>query len=181
MGIGVLISGNGTNLKAILDAGIKVDFVASNKHDATGLRHAVTYGNIPSFSCSNVKELESSILSYKKQYKTELIVCAGYMKLLSSYFLFHCKCRVINIHPSLLPSFPGLNAVQQALDEGVQITGITIHEVNEGMDTGPIIKQIPLFIGYKETEEELTKRIQDLEHIWYPWVIKRILDGHTQI
>lgn len=180
MGIGVLISGNGTNLKAILDAEIKVDFVATNNGMAPGLEY-LKDKKIPSFSSSNILMLERSILYHQKQYKSELLVCAGYMKLLSPFFLFSCRSKIINIHPSLLPSFSGLNAVQQALDHGVQITGITIHEVDEGQDTGPIIKQIPLFINRNETKEELTKRIQNLEHYWYPWVIKRILDGHTQI
>ena len=173
--IAVLLSGNGSNLKAIIDKGIKVSFVASNNPKALGLKIAKN-ANIPSYSWKNVSELEEEVLKLIIAYNVKLLVLAGYMRLLSKNFVKSLPSKfIVNVHPSLLPKYKGINAIKQALDDSAQYTGVTIHYVDEGMDSGSIIKQNIIKINDNDTEDTLKKRLQEIEHRLYSDTIKSIL------
>ena len=175
--VGVLISGSGSNLKAIIDSNINVKFVVSNNHNAGGLCIAKK-ANIPVYSSQSLSKLESEVYKLILKYNTDLLILAGFMRLLSSNFIQSMpKLSIINIHPSLLPAFKGANAIEQALKYGVKYTGVTIHYVDEGMDSGLIIDQAIIKIDESETISSLQKRLQKIEHRLYPNTIKRILDS----
>ena len=173
--IAVLLSGNGSNLKAIIDKGIKVSFVASNNPKALGLKIAKN-ANIPLYSWKNVSQLEEEVLKLITDYNVKLLVLAGYMRLLSKNFVNSLPSKfIVNVHPSLLPKYKGMNAIKQALDDSAQYTGVTIHYVDEGMDSGSIIKQNIIKINENDTEETLKDRLQEIEHRLYSDTIKSIL------
>ena len=173
--IAVLLSGNGSNLKAIIDKGIKVSFVASNNPKALGLKIAKN-ANIPLYSWKNVSQLEEEVLKLIIDYNVKLLVLAGYMRLLSKNFVNSLPSKfIVNVHPSLLPKYKGMNAIKQALDDSAQYTGVTIHYVDEGMDSGSIIKQNIIKINENDTEETLKDRLQQIEHRLYSDTIKSIL------
>ena len=173
--IAVLLSGNGSNLKAIIDKGIKVSFVASNNPKALGLKIAKN-ANIPAYFWKNVSELEEEVLKLIIEYNVKLLVLAGYMRLLSKNFVNSLPSKfIVNVHPSLLPKYKGMNAIKQALDDSAQYTGVTIHYVDEGMDSGSIIKQNIIKINDNDTEDTLKDRLQKIEHRLYPDTIKSIL------
>ena len=173
--IGVLLSGNGSNLKAIIDKGIKVSFVASNNSKALGLKIAKN-ANIPFYSWKNVLELEEEVLKLIIEYDIKLLVLAGYMRLLSQNFVNSLPSKfIVNVHPSLLPKYKGINAIKQAIDDCAEYTGVTIHYVDEGMDSGSIIKQDSIKINKNDTLETLKDRLQAIEHRLYSDTIKSIL------
>ena len=175
--IAVLLSGNGSNLNAIIKRGINVSFVVSNNPEAPGLKIA-QQSNIPTYSWKNLSELEEHILELVKIHEIKLLVLAGFMRLLSKEFISSLPQRsIINVHPSILPEFKGLNAIQQALESGVKYTGVTIHYVDEGVDTGEIIQQEAIKIEENDTIVSLKKRLQVLEHDIYPKVIENILSN----
>ena len=174
MSIVVLISGSGTNLQAILDAGIPIKFVMSDNHNAYGLERAEKR-NIPTLSQPKLGLLEKSITKLCIANKVNLIVLAGFMKLLSSEFVKRWEGKIINIHPSLLPAFKGAHAIEQAFDYGVKVTGVTVHYVDGGMDTGPIITQQVVRVAKRDTVETLEEKIHKVEHKLYPKVIKNLL------
>ncbi|MFA6170450.1 MAG: phosphoribosylglycinamide formyltransferase [Candidatus Margulisiibacteriota bacterium] len=184
--LGVLISGNGSNLQAIIDAcesgkvPAKVAVVISNNPDAFGLKRAKKH-NIPAvaidhrtYADRNTYELE--IVKVLQQHGVELVCLAGYMRIVGEVLLQHYRGKMINIHPSLLPSFPGLHAQRQALEHGVLITGCTVHYVDEGCDTGPIIIQSAVPIKEKDDEVVLSDRILQQEHQIYPEAIRLIAE-----
>ena len=173
--IAVLLSGNGSNLKAIIDKGTKVSFVASNNPKALGLQIAKN-ANIPSYSWNNVSELEEEVLKLITNYDVKLLVLAGYMRLLSKNFVNSLPSKfMVNVHPSLLPKYKGMNAIKQAIDDSAEYTGVTIHYVDEGMDSGSIIKQKSIKINKLDTIESLKIRLQEIEHLIYSNTIKSIL------
>ena len=173
--IAVLLSGNGSNLKTIIDKGTKVSFVASNNPKALGLQIAKN-ANIPSYSWKNVAKLEEKVLKLIIEYNVKLLVLAGYMRLLSKNFVNSLPSKfIVNVHPSLLPKYKGMNAIKQALDDSAQYTGVTIHYVDEGMDSGAIIKQNIIKINDNDTEDTLKDRLQKIEHRLYPDTIRSIL------
>ena len=173
--IAVLLSGNGSNLKAIIDKSIKVRFVASNNPKALGLKIAKN-ANIPLYSWKNVSQLEEEVLKLIIDYNVKLLVLAGYMRLLSKNFVNSLPSKfIVNVHPSLLPKYKGMNAIKQALDDSAQYTGVTIHYVDEGMDSGSIIKQNIIKINDNDTEDTLKDRLQEIEHRLYSDTIKSIL------
>ena len=173
--IAVLLSGNGSNLKAIIDKGIKVSVVDSNNPKAIGLKIAKN-ANIPLYSWKNVSQLEEEVLKLIIDYNVKLLVLAGYMRLLSKNFVNSLPSKfIVNVHPSLLPKYKGMNAIKQALDDSAQYTGVTIHYVDEGMDSGSIIKQNIIKINDNDTEDTLKDRLQKIEHRLYPDTIKSIL------
>lgn len=189
--IGVLISGRGSNLQAIIDASEKGDIpakvavVISNKPDAYGLERARKH-KIPTavfepkkFADKNTYELE--IVKTLKQHKVDLVCLAGYMRIVGPVLLEHYQGKMINIHPALLPSFPGLNVQKAALDHGVKISGVTVHFVDEGCDTGPIIVQAAVPVLENDTEETLSARILEQEHKIYPKAIKLFAEGKLKI
>ena len=173
--IAVLLSGNGSNLKALIDKGIKVSFVASNNSKALGLKIAKK-ANIPSYTWKNVLELEEKVLKLIIEYDIKLLVLAGYMRLLSQNFVNSLPSKfIVNVHPSLLPKYKGMNAIKQAIDDCAEYTGVTIHYVDEGMDSGCIIKQDSIKINENDTVETLKDRLQTMEHRLYADTIKSIL------
>lgn len=189
--VGVLISGRGSNLQAIIDASEKgeiparVAVVVSNDPEAYGLERARKHG-IPAvvidhrkFKDKNTYELE--IVKTLKQYGVDLVCLAGYMRIVGPVLLEHYPGKMINIHPALLPSFPGLHAQRQALDHGVKVSGVTVHLVDEGCDTGPIILQAAVAVLEGDTEETLSVRILEQEHKIYPQAIKLFAEGRLKI
>ena len=191
LNIGVLISGRGSNLQAIINASergeipAKVAVVISNDPGAFGLERAKQH-NIPAvvidnrkFKDKNTYELE--IVKVLKEHKVELVCLAGYMRIIGPVLLEHFRGKMINIHPSLLPSFPGLRAQRQALEHGVKVSGVTVHFVDEGCDTGPIIVQNAVPVLENDTEETLSERILEQEHKIYPQAIKLIAEDKLKI
>ncbi len=173
--IAVLLSGNGSNLKAIIDKGIKVSFVASNNPRALGLKIAKN-ANIPSYSWKNISDLEEEVLKLIAEYDVKLLVLAGYMRMLSKNFVNSLPSKfIINVHPSLLPKYKGMNAIKQAIDDCAEYTGVTIHYVDENMDSGSIIKQDSIKINKLDNAESLKDRLQIIEHRIYSDTIKSIL------
>ena len=173
--IAVLLSGNGTNLRAMIDKGLNISFVASNNSKSLGLMIAKN-ANIPSYFWKNVSELEDEVLKLIIKYNVKLLVLAGYMRLLSKNFVNSLPSKfIVNVHPSLLPKFKGMNAIQQAIDDCAEYTGVTIHYVDEGMDSGSIIKQDSIKINEIDTVESLKDRLQAIEYRLYSDTIKSIL------
>ena len=173
--IGVLVSGMGTNLQALIDAGLPVTAVASNRRTAPALQRAREAG-IPtatfSLDChADRTERDLVMASWLEEHGVELVVLAGYMHLLTEPFLRRFPGRVVNVHPSLLPSFPGAHAIDDALAAGVDATGVTVHYVDEGLDSGPVIRQerVPL-----EPRDTLVERIHAVEHRLLPRVVREL-------
>jgi phosphoribosylglycinamide formyltransferase 1 len=171
--IGVLVSGNGTNLQALIDAGLPVTAVASNRRNAPALLRARDAG-IPtatfSLDChADRTERDLVMATWLEAHGVELVVLAGYMHLLTESFLRRFPGRVVNVHPSLLPAFPGAHAIEDALTAGATTTGVTVHYVDEGLDTGPVIVQEEVPIEPRATLEE---RIHAVEHRLLPNVVR---------
>jgi phosphoribosylglycinamide formyltransferase-1 len=177
--IGVLVSGSGTNLQALLDAGLPVSAVASNRPGARALDRAEAAG-VPAevFDLEAYPDREARDLAmagWLEEQGAELVVCAGYMHLLTTAFLGRFPC--VNVHPSLLPAFPGAHAVEDALAAGVSETGVTVHFVDEGVDTGPVIAQERVAVEPGDTPDTLHRRLQAVEHRLLPEVVARYLAG----
>lgn len=175
--IGVLVSGQGTNLQALIDAGLPVSATASNRKDAYALIRARSAG-IPTatfaLDCHESREERDLVMaSWLEQHSVELVVLAGFMQLLTKPFLARFPERVINVHPSLLPAFPGMHAIEEALAAGVPETGVTVHLVDEGRDTGPVLRQEAVTVEPRETLEE---RIHAVEHRLLPAVVASMLE-----
>jgi phosphoribosylglycinamide formyltransferase 1 len=183
--IAVFASGSGSNFQAIIDV-VKtgeleadIALLVCDKPEAFAVRRAES-AHIPAFAF-NPKEYDSkeayekAILEKLKGYGVEFIVLAGYMRLIGSTLLGEYSGRIVNIHPSLLPAFPGKDAIGQALAAKAKWSGVTIHYVDEGMDTGPIIVQERIRISEKETRESLQKKIQNIEHKLYPSILQMLL------
>jgi phosphoribosylglycinamide formyltransferase-1 len=173
--IGVLVSGNGTNLQALLDAGLPVNAVASNRKDAYALIRAREAG-VPTatfgLDCHPERsERDLVMATWLEEHGVELVVLAGYMHLLTPAFLKRFPERVINVHPSLLPAFPGAHAIDDALAAGVETTGVSVHYVDEGLDTGPLIAQEEVPVEPRDT---LAERIHAVEHRLLPEVVKEL-------
>jgi phosphoribosylglycinamide formyltransferase-1 len=171
--IGVLVSGNGTNLQALLDAELPVTAVASNRKDAYALIRAREAG-VPTatfgLDChADRDERDLVMATWLEEHGVELVVLAGYMHLLTAPFLKRFPERVINVHPSLLPAFPGAHAIDDALAAGVETTGVSVHYVDDGLDTGPLIVQEEVPVEPRET---LAERIHAVEHRLLPEVVK---------
>ena len=173
--IGVLVSGEGTNLQALIDAGLPIGAVASNRKEAPALERARS-ARIPaatfSLDCHASREERDLVMAtWLEDHGIELVVLAGYMQLLTSPFLDRFPERIVNVHPSLLPEFPGVGAVEAALAAGVETTGVTVHLVDEGLDTGPVLRQEPVPV---EPRESLAERIHAVEHRLLPEVVREL-------
>jgi phosphoribosylglycinamide formyltransferase-1 len=174
--IGVLVSGNGSNLQALLDAGLPIGAVASNRNDAYALVRARAAG-VPaatfSLDCHADREERDLVMAtWLEEYGVDLVVLAGYMHLLTKPFLDRFSDRIVNVHPSLLPEFPGGHAILDALAAGVETTGVTIHLVDEGLDTGTVLRQDPVPLEPTETLEE---RLHAVEHRLLPAVVREMI------
>ncbi len=191
MKIAVFASGRGSNLQAIIAASTRgdipaeIELVISDNKDARALKRAEAAGidNIfvdPGEFNFN-REYEEKLIEILKGYEIDLIALAGYMRILSTLFIKEYRNKIVNIHPSLLPAFKGLNAQQQALDYGVKYSGCTVHYVDAGVDSGPIIDQAVVRVDDNDTVEDLAQRILKEEHRIYPEVIKDIVEGKVII
>jgi phosphoribosylglycinamide formyltransferase-1 len=175
--IGVLVSGSGTNLQALLDADLPVVAVASNRREAPALGRA---GDLPTASFelrdfASRAERDAAMAEWLQRHGVEMVVLAGYMHILTAEFLARFPERVINVHPSLLPEFPGAHAVADQLAAGVRESGVTVHVVDEGVDSGPILLQerVPVLDG--DTVETLHERIKQVEHRLLPQAVEELL------
>ncbi|MEO8726837.1 MAG: phosphoribosylglycinamide formyltransferase [Acidobacteriaceae bacterium] len=186
--LGILLSGRGSNLIAIADAiaagrlNAEIAVVISNRPYAPGIEAAQQRGlhaHVIQAKGLTREEHDEEIVRALKNHGVELVVLAGYMRLLTAHFIRAFPNRIVNIHPSLLPAFPGLDAQKQALDYGVKIAGCTVHFVTEGLDDGPIIlqKQVPVLEG--DTEETLSTRILEQEHAAYAEALEMIARGRV--
>jgi phosphoribosylglycinamide formyltransferase 1 len=186
MNVAVLASGSGTNLQALLDTvhgrdGIAVVAVVSDKPDARALHRAAAAG-VPTavFERSDYRDRatrDEAIAEWLGSRGTELVVLAGYMQLLSREFLSRFPGTVINVHPALLPAFPGLGAVQKAIDYGVKVFGVTVHFVDEGVDTGPVILQRAIELPDARDADEVLARLRPIEHELLPEAVRLIARG----
>jgi phosphoribosylglycinamide formyltransferase 1 len=173
--IGVLVSGQGTNLQALVDAGLPVAAVAANRRDAPALaRAAVPTASFELADYESREARDAAMADWLEEQGVELVVLAGYMQLLTPSFLERFPNAVVNVHPSLLPSFPGAHAVEDQLAAGVRESGATVHIVDEGVDSGPILAQerVPVLPG--DTPETLHERIKSVEHRLLPRVVSEL-------
>lgn len=178
----VLISGNGSNLQAIIDnsadIGLLISCVISNKADAFGLKRAQT-ANIPTLliehqNFTSRQAFDDKLAEKIDWHQPDIIILAGFMRILSKIFVEKYAGKIINIHPSLLPQFKGLNTHQRALDAGVETHGATVHFVINKLDSGAIIMQKSIAITATDTAKSLQEKIQKIEHILYPLALKKI-------
>lgn len=189
--IGVLASGRGTNLGAIIEAiekgkiAGKVSIVISDNRNAFALKRAKQHNIETQYIDFKVfksrEDCDKKIIEYLKEKGVELVVLAGYMRILSPYFIKTYKNKIMNIHPALLPSFPGLHAQRQAVEYGVKFSGCTVHFVDEEIDSGPIILQKKVRVKDNDTEESLAERILKEEHQIYPRAIQLFCRGRLII
>ena len=176
----VFISGRGSNLKALLanQRHFSVECVLSNREDAAGLMFADAQG-IPTFTAprdafNSVREQKSALYKKTEELQPNLILLAGYMQIIDADFIHQYENRILNIHPSLLPAFPGLEPHRKAIESGAQDHGCTVHLVTPEVDSGPLLAQMSCEIRQEETEESLASRVLELEHQLYPWVVNAI-------
>ncbi|MEN9580544.1 MAG: putative Phosphoribosylglycinamide formyltransferase [Pseudomonadota bacterium] len=185
--LAVLVSGSGSNLQAILNAveartiAAEVAVVISNKPGVRALERAVKAG-VPALCLSHQnypsrEAFDAALVTELKARNVDWVVLAGFMRLLTKVFLDEFRDRVLNLHPSLLPAFPGVNSARQALDHGVKVTGCTVHLVTEGMDAGPIIAQQAVPVLDDDTEESLLERLHQAEHELLVSVVAAVCDG----
>ncbi len=189
--IGVLISGRGSNFEALADSvaagripGAEISVVLSNREDAPGIEKARARG-IPARAIPS-KGLEREaydrlMVAALREHRVELVCLAGYMRLLSPHFVAAFPQRILNIHPSLLPAFPGLESQRQALEHGVKFTGCTVHLVDENLDAGPILLQAVVPVEDGDTPETLSARILREEHRIYTQAVRIVLEGRYRI
>lgn len=189
--LGILISGRGTNLQAILDAirekrlSARVGLVLSNVAEAAGLERArgasVPVAVLSHRSFETREAFDRAMAKELQKHEVDLVCLAGFMRLLSPAFIREFSGRIVNIHPSLLPAFPGLHAQRQALEHGVKLSGCTVHLVDEELDHGPILLQSAVPVREDDTEESLAARILVEEHRLYPQAIGLLLDGKVEV
>jgi len=186
----VLASGSGTNLQAILDQlhgqdGIRVVGVGSDKPEARALERAraadVETATFPRDAYPDREARDLAMAEWAGLLEADLVVLAGYMQLLSAGFVAHFRNRIVNVHPALLPAFPGLDAIGQALEAGVEVTGVTVHFVDEGVDTGPTILQREVLVPAGGDRAKLEEAIHATEHELYPEAIRMIAAGKVRI
>ena len=186
--VAVFVSGAGTNLQAIIDANIaaaNIAVVLSNKPDAyaleRALNHAIPVEVVDHKEFDGREAFESEIIERLSKYDIDLVVLAGFMRILTPYFVNNYKDRIINLHPALLPSFPGMHTAKQAIEYGVKITGVTVHFVDDGVDTGPIILQSIVPVDDNDTEETLLEKIHREEHRIFPEAVRLFCEGRLTI
>ena len=188
--LGILLSGRGSNFEAIArnvqtgKIAAEIALVISNKEEALGLARAKEMGYATRFIPSKGKEREAfdrEVVAALNEYQADLVCLAGFMRILSPFFIRAFPHRILNIHPALLPSFAGVDAQKQALEYGVKYTGCTVHFVDEGVDTGPIVRQAVVPILDEDTVETLSARILKEEHRIYTEAISLVVDGKVHV
>jgi phosphoribosylglycinamide formyltransferase 1 len=188
--VAVLVSGEGTNLQALLDTvhgsnGIEVVGVAASRPQARGLERAEKAGvETAVFEVSGYSDRDArddALGDWLEERDVRLVVLAGFMEILGSGFIRRFEGRIVNVHPSLLPAFPGVRSIEAALEHGVKVTGVTVHFVDEGVDSGPIILQEALELTYPAAVEEVERRVHEIEHRLLPRAVRLIAAGavHT--
>jgi phosphoribosylglycinamide formyltransferase 1 len=188
--VAVLISGEGTNLQAILDTvhgqdDVEVVGVASSRPDAGGLARAERAGvetavfEIAAHSDRDARD--ATLAAWLDEHSVDLVVLAGFMELLSQEFIARFRGRIVNVHPALLPAFPGVRAIEQALEHGVKVMGVTIHFVDEGVDSGPIILQEAFPLSYPSDIAAIEERVHGIEHRLLPQAVRLIAEGKVQV
>jgi len=189
--LAVLVSGRGSNLQAIIDSidreelDAHLSIVISNTKDAMALKRAEKHGIKTIFidpsTYLSSKEYDKALVLKLKEFSIDLICLAGYMRILGEEVIQTFEKKIINIHPSLLPAFPGLNAQKQAINHGVKFSGCTVHFVDSGVDSGPIILQAVVPVYDNDDEKSLSKRILEQEHCLYPKAIKMIQEKKIRL
>jgi phosphoribosylglycinamide formyltransferase-1 len=189
--IGVLLSGRGSNFEALADGvssgripNAQIAIVVANREGTQGIERAKARGIASLVIPSRGLEREGydrQVVAALREVKVDLVCLAGYMRLLSPYFVECFPQRILNIHPSLLPSFPGLESQRQALEYGVKFAGCTVHFVDENLDAGPIVLQAVVPVADDDTPETLSEKILREEHRLYPAAVKIVLEGHFKI
>jgi phosphoribosylglycinamide formyltransferase-1 len=188
--VAVLASGTGSNLQALIDKvhggdGVEIVAVVSNKGDAMALARAQE-ANIETevFAARDYPDRASrddALANWLDDREVHLVVLAGFMEILSTGFIQRFRNRIVNVHPSLLPAFPGIRSIEQALDYGVQVTGVTVHFVDEGVDSGPIIMQEAFALPYHRDIDAVEARIHELEHELLPRAVRLIAEGAVEV
>ena len=189
-GVAVLASGTGSNLQALLDKvhgrdGIEIVCVGSNRSDALALQRARDAGIetavFPAGDYSDRTARDDAMARWLEDHDVELLVLAGFMEILSSGFIQRFRGRIVNVHPSLLPAFPGIDSIRKALDYGVRVTGVTVHFVDEGVDTGPIVLQEAFDLPYHRDIEAVETRVHQIEHELLPRAVRLIAAGAVEL
>jgi phosphoribosylglycinamide formyltransferase-1 len=188
--IAVLISGEGTNLQALIDTvhgreGIEIVAVAASTTEAGGLARAERAGlETGVFALTDFPgriERDEALADWLDERRPDLLVLAGFMEVLTPEFIQRFRGRMINVHPSLLPAFPGVRAVEQALDYGAKVTGVTIHFVEEGVDTGPVLLQEAFVLPYHRDIAAIEERVHQIEHGLLPRAVRLIAQGRVRV
>jgi phosphoribosylglycinamide formyltransferase-1 len=186
--VAVLVSGEGTNLQALLDRvhgreGIDVVGVAASREQARGLERArragVDAAVFPIDAHPDRPARDRALGDWLAERRVDLIVLAGFMEILGGEFIRRFEGRIVNVHPSLLPAFPGVRAIEQALEHGVKVMGVTVHYVDEGVDSGPIVLQEPLLLTYPRNVREIEARVHEVEHRLLPRAVRLIAAGRV--
>lgn len=188
--LAVLVSGEGTNLQALLDdlrgvEDIEIACVASSRASARGLARARAAGvDSASFEAAGYptrEERDRALAGWLATRSVELVVLAGFMELLSTAFVARFRGAILNVHPSLLPAFPGTRAIERAIEHGVRVTGVTVHFVDEGVDTGPIVAQEAFGLPYAPDIAEVERRVHEIEHRLLPWAVRQVARGAVRL
>jgi phosphoribosylglycinamide formyltransferase 1 len=187
--IAVLISGEGSNLQALIDdlrdSDIEIAGVASSREEARGLERAEAAGiETAVFSLADEPDRakrDEALAAWLKQRDVELVVLAGFMELLTPGFIRRFAGRIVNVHPALLPAFPGLGSIEQALEHGVKVAGVTVHFVDEGVDSGPIVLQEAFELPYHRDISAIRQHFHDVEHRLLPRAVRLIAAGRVSL
>ena len=188
--VAVLASGTGSNLQALIDKvhgrdGVEIVAVASNKPDARALGRAQEFdietGVFRADDYPDRALRDDALAAWLDEHEVHLVVLAGFMEILSVGFIQRFRNRIVNVHPSLLPAFPGVRSIEQALEYGVHVTGVTVHFVDEGVDSGPIIMQKAFELPYHRDIEGVEARIHEIEHELLPHVVRLIAAGAVEV
>ena len=185
--VGVLISGEGTNLQAILDTvhrrdGVEVVCVGSSFAGARGIERAHRAGvDTAVYARGEHRDRDAALASWLEEHSVDLVVLAGFMEVLGGAFVRRFEGRIVNVHPSLLPAFPGIRAIERALEEGVGEIGVSVHFVDEGVDTGPIILQESFDLPPAPELARVEQQVHEVEHLLLPRAIRLIAEGAVSI
>ncbi len=188
--VAVLASGTGSNLQALLDKvhgrdGIEVVCVGSNRPDAPALERArragVETAVFPAEDYADREARDAAMGDWLDAHGVQLVVLAGFMEILTPGFIERFRGRIVNVHPSLLPAFPGVRSIEKALDYGVRVTGVTVHFVDEGVDSGPIVLQQAFELPYHRDIEAVETRIHEIEHELLPRAVRLIARGAVEV
>jgi phosphoribosylglycinamide formyltransferase-1 len=188
-GIAVLVSGSGTNLQALIDSvhgdQIEIACVAASRPDAAALERAeragIETGVFAEDTLAGREARDAALADWLEGRGVQLVVLAGWMELLGRAFIRRFAGRIINVHPSLLPAFAGLRAIEQAVEHGVKVTGVTVHFVDEGVDTGAIVLQEALELSYPDAIADIEKRVHGVEHRLLPRAVRLIAEGRVRL